>query len=349
MTDHPASAETVAQGFDAFHHALKLDRAERDRAVEVHNEIAGLLADQEYVDNHFLQGSLARKTMVKPLRDIDMIVTLSPSFAARYTGQLVEKSIRASASSTAGPTAAMEALQAALEPHYPAASFEIGKHALTIDFGDDGFQFDVVPAIDEGDDVFVANTRTGNWERSNTRQLIRTVSERNQACNGRLVHQVRMLKHAVKQHPGIDGGFFGLLSESITYHAVEESLPHAEACTRAFRHGAQLLAGQRILDPTGEDNLLNKLDDDTRTAAQAAFDAWRAQAEEALNLQAAGDHAGAIDIWHRIFGDAFPAADAQSLTRAAHAWLGGGVTSAGRVTPSTGRQIARPSRSWRSA
>lgn len=348
MTNHPARPETVAQAFDAFHGALKLDRAERDRAVEIHNEIAGLLADQEYVDGHFLQGSLARKTMVKPLRDIDMVVTLSPTFAARYTGELVEKSIRASASTTAGPVAAMQALQAALEPHYPEASFEIGKHALMIDFGDEGFTFDVVPALDEGDDVFIANTHTGNWERSNTRQLIRTVSERNQACNGRLVHQVRMTKHAVKENPAIDGAFFGLLSESITFHAVTESLPHAEACIEVFRLGEELLAGTQILDPTGEDNLLSKLDNDTRTVARAAFGAWCGQAEEALDLQAAGDHAAAIDIWRRIFGDTFPAADAQSLTTAAHAWLGGGLTSAGRVTSNTSRQVARPSRSWRS-
>ena len=347
MTSNPRPV-TVTQAFEILHDALKLDPDERQRAIDIHNEIAGILSAEEYVEGHFLQGSLARKTMTKPLRDIDMVVTLAESFAKLYSGDLVEKGIRASASSESGPLAAMHALQAVLEPHFPGATFEVGKHALTIDFGGESFKFDVVPALDEGDDVFIANTHTGQWERSNTRELIRTVSERNQSCNGRFVHQVRMIKHAVKQHPAIGDEFFGLLSESITYYAVEEGLPHSEACARAFSLGAQLLAGGEILDPTGEDNLLAKLDPAVKMDAQHVFAEWAEMAEEARNLATAGDDNAAIDIWHSIFGDAFPKAPKQSTAAAAEAWVGGGLTSTGRITRHTTRETARPSRSWRS-
>jgi hypothetical protein len=346
VTTNPMKPQTVAQAFDAFHDALKLDPDERQQAVDIHHVIANILSAQDFVDSHFLQGSLARKTMVKPLRDIDMVVTLAPEFAAKYTGELIEKrALRKAASSTQGPTAAMKVLQAALEPHFPHATFSVGKHALTIDFGDDGFRFDVVPAIDEGDDVFIANTHTGNWERSNTRQLIRTVSERNQACNGRMVHEVRMIKHAVKQS-SIENGFFGLLSESITFHAVKVSMPNGEACAAAFAVGADLLAGDELLDPTGEDNLLRKLDDATRPVAQATFANWRDAAREALDLEAAGDHQAAMAMWHGIFGDVFPGST-QTVDEAARAWIGGAPTSSGHVTSRTRRETARPARSWR--
>jgi hypothetical protein len=346
VTTNHTKPQTVAQAFDAFHDGLKLDPDERQRAVDMHNDIANILSAQDYVDSHFLQGSLARKTMVKPLRDIDMVVTLAPEFAAKYTGELIQKkALREAASSTQGPTAAMEVLQAALEPRFPHATFSIGKHALTIDFGDDGFKFDVVPAIDEGDDVFIANTHTGNWERSNTRQLIRTVRERSQECNGRMVHEVRMIKHAVKQSP-VGYGFFGLLSESITFHSVTASMPHAEACDAAFAVGADLLAGDELLDPPGEDNLLRKLDAATRRTAQATFANWRDAAREALDLEAAGDHRAAIAMWHGIFGDVFPEST-QTVNEAARAWIGGAPTSSGHVTSRTRRETARPARSWR--
>lgn len=348
MTDSSHNHKTEAQAFDAFHDALKLDPDERQRAIDIHNKIAGTLSDEDYVDGHFLQGSLARKTMVKPLRDIDMVVILAPSFAARYSGNLVEKAIRASASPESGPVAAMRALQAVLEPHFPHATFEIGKHALTIDFGDDSFKFDVVPALDEGDDVFIANTHTGQWERSNTRQLIRTVSERNQECNGRFVHQVRMIKHSVKENPVIGDAFFGLLSESITHYAVHGSLPHAQACVEIFSVGAQLLADAEILDPTGEDNLLDKLDATVKADAQRVFADWTDTAAEAREQAEKGNDSAAIDLWHSIFGDSFPEAPRQSAEAAAKAWAGGGLTSTGRVVRDTSHQPARPTRSWRS-
>ncbi len=160
-----------------------------------------------------------------------------------------------------------------------------------------------------------------------------------------MVHQVRMIKHAVKEST-IDSSFFGLLSESTTFHAVTSSLPHAEACAAAFAHGADLLSGNELLDPTGEDNLLRKVDDTTRRAAKATFEKWRDAAQEALELQAAGDHDAAIAMWHTIFGDTFPAVT-QTVGEAAHAWIGGAPTSSGHITPRTRRETARPGRSWR--
>jgi hypothetical protein len=339
---------TVAKAFDEFDDTLKLDPSERQKAIGTHHRIREILEELEYVVGAFLQGSFARKTMVKPLRDIDMVVLIHPNLF-RYVGEEVRHGFRAGAHG--GPRQVMELLIQALRPHFPTATFETGKRAVTIDFGDGGFKFDVVPAIDTRggptSDVLIANTEINGWERSNTRQLVADVAERNQRCKGRLVHQVRMTKHAVKHNP-VGEDFFGLLSESITYHVVVESLPHADACAAAFEAGVGMLRKGEILDPTKEDNLLRKLGRAAIEAAQQQFEAWSQLAEEALRLADGGDEAAAIEVWGKIFGDEFPRADAQSEHEAAVAWAAGAPTSTGRVSRArSDRRVARSSRSWR--
>lgn len=341
---------TEAEAFDEFDEQLKLDPAEREAAKDCHHEIGDILDEEDYTVGRFLQGSFRRKTMIKPLRDIDMVVLLHPDLR-RHLGEAVEPGRHAGVAG--GPRRVMELLEAALRPHYLEATFEIGKHALTIDFGDESFKFDAVPAFDTDggprSDVLIANTETGQWQRSNTRELIATVQDRNGECNGRFIHQVRMIKHAVKHNPSIGEDFFGLLSESITFAAVADSLPHAQACLQAFTVGAELLDGEVIFEPTGEDNLLAKLDPGVQRAAQQQFDRWRQMATEARELADRGDDAAAIEIWHRIFTEGFPSPAEQTTEEAARAWQGGAATSTGRVSDArTSRAAAPPGRSWRS-
>lgn len=338
-----------ADAFEKFDDELKLEPAERKKAQQCHHEIGGILDREEYTEGRFLQGSFARKTMIKPLRDIDMVVLLRPELR-RYVGEELRAGLLTGASG--GPQAVMERLEAALRPHYPGAVFDIGKHALGIDFGDGGFKFDVVPAFDTDggprSDVLIANTDAGQWQRSNTRELMATVSDRNGACNGRFIHQVRMIKHAVSESP-TGKEFFGLLSESIAFDAIRTSMAHAEACLRVFERGAELLTGSSVYDPTREDNLLRRLDVGTRDAAQRQFAKWTELAREARRLAEKGDQDAAVDVWHQVFGNPFPAGAEESTAAAARAWQGGAPTATGRITTAAiGRTAAPPGRSWRS-
>jgi hypothetical protein len=341
---------TIPEAFDAFDENLFLDPAERAKARDCHNEIGEILDGLKYTEGRFLQGSFARKTMVKPLRDIDMVVLLHPNME-RFLG--AQRSSGAGRlGSAGGPAAVMRDLAKALQPHYPNAKIDPGKHALTMDFGDGGFKFDVVPAFDTkaGDraDVLIANSYTGTWDRSNTRKLIGVVADRNQSCNGRFIHQVRMLKHAVSKSEVLSPFFFGLLSESAVYAAVTSSMPHAEALAAAVAAGKRLLAGGVLCDPTGVDNLLAKLAPNEIQAAKAEFDRWDRAAQEALRLDADGDAASAIEVWNGVFGEAFPTTPARSTLGAAKAWQVGAATSTGRISTSTaGRTVATPGRSWR--
>jgi hypothetical protein len=324
--------QTTTEAFTEFDENLKLDRTERQAAQEVHNEITDLLLRADIIVAAFLQGSFARKTMIAPLRDIDKVVILSAAMAGLTPEQVMDR------------------IQACVAAEYPGVTFDRSRHALQIDFGATSFYFDTVPAweteTDDDDDVLIANRDSGGWDRSNTRELIRVVAQRNSDTNGRFIHQARMGKQAIKHL--LDGIVPGLHVESWAYIAVTAALPHDEAAALILEAGAELICG-RYTEPTGKEVISDRLKPDViEQAASVLADAAR-RARQAVNLAAAGDHNEAIRIWHGIFGDCFPAPEAQDdATALSRSFGGGAVTAGGAVTTArTVGQTSRPVRSWR--
>jgi hypothetical protein len=320
------------QAFDEFDDALKLDPAERLRAEQCHNEITLLLKSAGLIVSAFLQGSFARKTMISPLRDIDKVVILAEVLRGL------------------SPDEVMDRLEDVLRVRYPKATFDRTRHSLKIDFGPDTFCFDVVPAWEttsDDDDVLIANRDTSGWDRSNSRKLMRVIAERNDECDGRFIHIVRMIKHLVAH--SMDEVIPGLHVESIAYAAINASMPYPQACQTVIGSAVQLL-GDSYTDPTGQDQLSERLTDEERSRARNAFAVAAAKAREARDLAEAGDHTNTIRVWHEMFGEPFPEPKGQSLGGALAAAVGGSVTSTGHVSATTAaRQSAPPTRSWRSA
>jgi hypothetical protein len=316
--------------FDDFDDELKLDPAERLRAEKCHNEITLLLIGADLIVKAFLQGSFARKTMISPLRDVDKVVILGDKLRGLTPDQVMDR------------------LQEVLAAAYPAVTFDRTRHSLKLDFGDDSFCFDVVPAWEtntDDDDVLIANRDSGGWDRSNTRQLMRVVAERNKQTDGGFVHAVRMIKHLVAHQ--MDEIIPGLHVESLAYLGLTSPMTYANACVTIIESAATWLA-HGYNDPTGVDPISNRLTPEQRASAQAQFVAAAARATEAHKLAEAGDHDNATRVWHDIFGETFPEPESQLLGAALASAAGGSVTSTGHTSATTrGRQPAPPTRSWR--
>lgn len=110
--------------------SLNLDPAVRHKAQTRHHEIRQVLADAGLVVGSFLQGSFARRTMLKPLKDVDIVCIL----AERYRDQLM---------TAGGPRKALEMFRDAVAAHWPDAGFDeddppAGK-ALRVSFPDCDF------------------------------------------------------------------------------------------------------------------------------------------------------------------------------------------------------------------
>lgn len=330
-------ALTTSAAFDDYDRALNLDPPERARAELFHNQLTLFLKTVGLIVSAFLQGSFRRKTMLKPLRDIDKVVIL----AAKYRHLLHDPN---------GAQTVATLVEDALRSKYPDAKFERARHAIQIDLGDDSFSFDVVPGfeVDDGTgDVWIMDLGTSldqsRWKRSNTRTLIEVVATRNTDTDGAFVHQVRHIKHWVRTK--LNGLIPGLHVEAIAYACITEKLPHDVAAERVLRCGAQLLGGDGYYDPTGVDKLSDKLTTEDRQRAAEAFAAAAAVASEARRLTEAGDHGGAIAQWYSIFGDPFPTRSERDVISSAFA--GARITDTGNPTARGHGVSARPVRSWR--
>jgi len=322
----------LSNWFAALDDNLKLDPDERKRAQEVHHFISDVLVNAGIAKRSRLQGSFARKTMLPPLHDIDKVIELVDDLWEEFNG-------------AAGPNKAMERIRAALVPEIPSALFEVKRHALGILLPDDGFDFDAVPAFNPEDGtgwIQIANTEAaseeGAWMRSNTYLLIDTISARNLACVGRFVRQVRMAKQIIHT-AGIADSLPGLHVETFAYDAITEVMEHPDAVSATLAKACELLGGP-YSDPTGADQISDRLDSWKIATAKAAMGTLSAQAAQAVQLAAGGDEAGAGRIWADLFGEIFPRPnDAEEKSFLKGLFTGGTVAATNRPAPST--------RAWR--
>jgi hypothetical protein len=206
----------------------------------------------------------------------------------------------------------------------------------------DGFDFDAVPAFNLGDGsgpIVVVDTEDEDWERSNTYVLIDTIAAHNQACDGRFVHQVRMVKQAVST-AGIANILPGLHIETFTYQAVAATMGHADAVAATLDTGAALLGGP-YTEPTGVDLISTRLHPADVATAKATLQYLARRAAEAQRLASDGDETAAAHIWADIFGEAFPRpTDEKGFIQRLYG-AGVAATSSTRPTPTT--------RAWRPA
>ncbi|WP_203417272.1 nucleotidyltransferase [Jiangella ureilytica] len=149
---------------------LNLDPFVRLKAQNIHNTIRDDLTKAGLIAGSFLQGSFARKTMLKPLKDVD-IVCLLPA----YMWELLR--------GPDGPGKAMESFKAPVAERWPGVQFDIGDEpsgkALRVTLPDVDFTIDLVPAFDqEGSYVLIGDRFEGTWEPSNTRIQLKKVSDR---------------------------------------------------------------------------------------------------------------------------------------------------------------------------
>jgi hypothetical protein len=327
----------VDKAFAAYDESLNLDPAVRRKAQARHHEIRQVLADAGLVVGSFLQGSFARKTMLKPLKDVDIVCIL----AERYRDQLM---------TAGGPRKALEMFRDAVAAHWPAAGFDeedppAGK-ALRVSFPDCDFTVDLVAAFDTDTELVLIGDRDDDeWKPSTTRRLIRLIATRNQGTNGEFVHQVRIIKTLKHQDEDL-GDVSGIVFESLAYSSVFAACLHKEAVAAILERAAVACAGS-VYDPAHENDLTENWSFAQRAEITQAFKRLAERARQALVFEAGGDPDAGVDLWHTIFGDEFPAPDPRSPKDVMSAWAVGSITPTGRPSTSTaGNYQVSPGRGW---
>lgn len=328
---------TVDAGFKELDANLNLEPFVRKQAQDLHNDIRETLRVAGAIVGSFLQGSFARKTMLKPLKDVDIVCLLPRRLWEALSGPH-------------GPGAAMESFKAPIAAQWPGVQFDVGDEpsgkALRLTFPGYDFTVDLVPAFELDEATVVIGDRfEGTWEPTNSRTQIANVATRNQACGGRFVHQVREVKALTKHHPELDF-VSGIVVESLAYAAIFKQMTEKDAVAKVLAHAAGAVGGP-VYEPAGDDDVTVKWTAAERARAARVYGRAADRAREALRLEAAGDEHAAMGVWHDLFGEAFPAPPTRAPAKAAAAWAVGSMSSGGRPSTTTaGRQNVAPTRSW---
>lgn len=271
-----------------------------------------------------LTGSYSRKTAVREIKDVDVLVFLS-------LAALDDR-----------PSVALRELRDALED-FPEASLDLSaqRRSVRVVVPDDAFEIDVVPAVaeDEIEDVLrVPDRQRSTWLDSQPLGYGKALSNLNQANASKVKPMIRLLKlwrdlHMTHKRPK------SYWLECLVFHAFDKGdvtvtgASVAEIFTSLLVHLDDRIspAVERggvpfIADPMLGNNVAGGWTNSEAKALLSHLRECRGWASRALESE---DEAEAIELWQKVFPDEFPSAVAEgSLARAI---LGGtaAVSSAG--------------------
>ncbi len=290
--------EPLAEQFDSALSCIEISGPKADRVKDAHTEVRTILeADATLKDwgvDTVLIGSYARRTGIYPGNDVDIFTKMT------------------ALDTSASPSAVFGAVETVLVSHY-GPRVTPRTRSLKIDFADDGFSVDVVPAVASPPHWAIPSKDRDHWAATSGESWVVTDPElvteltrrRNQTplvgSRGAYVPTVKLVRQARSHHlderrPG------GLYVELLTYWAFESGIDEqtfAECFSRALAFIRNHLAGDEPLtDPALGALYTPSLTQSERGDALAVFDVLNANATRAL----VADRCEAAVLWRQILG-----------------------------------------------
>lgn len=276
----------VDDAFANLRRQLEITKTERSLAKRRHSEIRDVVASVWQLEDHFLTGSYRRETKTKYLKDVDIFVVIDA------TGP--QAGLRQS-----GPAALLAVLKAILDEKYD--SVVIDRMACTVSFGSDEeiVSFDVVPAFKrKGGGWDIPDTERG-WIATNPKRHHELTTKKNDACDGKYVPFVKMVKGANRELGDIVDPSF--LIEVIALARVSEPFgTYQDELNWFFATAAEEVLNDWP-DPVGLGPEVNSMTAAERRKASDALRAAQAIAESAVWLEDEGKERAAVEEWRKLF------------------------------------------------
>jgi hypothetical protein len=290
-------ARTVSQAFQEFKPKLEISNLQEKTVSTRQNSVREVVGAEMEVIDSFLSGSYARSTLIAPLAeaDIDVFVVLSSKYFHHYNGQ------------NGGQAGLLDLLKRTLLKTYTRTP-DISRNgqAVTIRFED--FAVDVVPAFSrQGGGYLIPNSIRKEWLSTDPKAHTKIFSDANAAHNGDLVPMIKMIKcwnRSINRH--FRSFHLEVLAHSI-YNKV--TISNYWSGMRFFLDKGRALIAAKNPDPAGYgDDVGNYIVGQAQISeAVAKLQTDFERALKAEQFADAGDHANALDMWKKVFGEPFPA------------------------------------------
>jgi len=271
-------------------------------------------------------GSFARKTKIRPLDDIDLMIGLHAQ-GASYAGhgEGVEISVPESAitlrpfcsedNGYLSSRRVVNAFVAALRevPQYEHAELKRNREAATLSLSSYPWVYDIVPCFFTKPDVrertyYLIPDGSGSWKMTDPRMDRARVRSLTTSLSGRLLSAIRVAKYwnrHKKTHT-----VYPYLMENLLLSCYGADQPELSQfmdvelsrCLAYIRDNI----GAAVVDPKDLQGDLNTIStaDRVAIAERASYD--YEQSVEAAKYERDGNHRAAIGIWRSILGDEFP-------------------------------------------
>lgn len=324
-------ATTVNNAFDEFmRDKVNLEsektstaRTSRDNLID---NINGFSGGEDffnvYTDKNLKFGSFARRTKIRELDDIDLMICLSADGSRTYsedsdcihiTGDDNDKKNKLMTDGTSylNSTKVINRFVSKLADlsDYYKAELHKNQEAATLKMKSYTWNFDIVPCFYTTGDFYLIPDGKGNWKKTDPRIDNDRTTKINQQHNGNLLNLIRLVKYWNNRKVTLKIGSY-LLECMILNRYEKMETPETWWIDLQFRDTLAYLATailKRVDDPKGIQGDLNTFGWEDRCKISDALIAAHEKAVAAAKLETEKkDQKGAITKWKEVLGSAFP-------------------------------------------
>lgn len=323
-------ATTVNNAFEEFMRdsvnlipeKTSMARRSRDNLI---NNINGFSEEDDffsiYSNKNLKYGSFARKTKIRELDDIDLMICLSAegvrtyveytdciymfgSDADRRNGLITSGTDYLNSTKTINRF--IKKLSALSD--YSKAELHKNQEAVTLQLKSYTWNFDIIPCFYTDREFYLIPDGAGNWKKTDPRIDSNRITEINQKHNGKLLELIRLVKYWNNRKVTLKIGSY--LLECMILEIYENmSASNKWWIDLEFKDVLYKLSEAikyDVNDPKGMQGNINNFDIYDRIKISNALCMAHEKAAEAANYERQGDQKRAIETWGDILGLEFP-------------------------------------------
>ncbi|RLD59857.1 MAG: nucleotidyltransferase [Bacteroidetes bacterium] len=325
-------AKTVNGAFTEFNkESVNLDPERTKKAITSRDWLIGQLKSlPDKVDNFPILyegmsvkfGSFARKTKIRPLDDIDLILTFRAAGSTYLThtyGQSYSLTVPESATdlrklcnddNTLNSIKVVNKVVSSLDQieHYKSAATHRRQEAATLQLISYEWNFDIVPAFYTDTGYYLIPDGSGGWKATDPRIDQNRVTTINQKHDGKILQLIRTIKYwnNYAQMPTIPS--YLLENFVLNYFDSKDKIDdYIDYNIKHFWYHLKTAIYNSVSDPKGFQTDLNYLTYDEKVKISEKAESTYNKACEAYEAELTEkNQEKAINKWRKIFGDNFP-------------------------------------------
>ena len=323
-------ATTVNNAFEEFMRdsvnlipeKTSMARRSRDNLI---NNINGFSEEDDffsiYSNKNLKYGSFARKTKIRELDDIDLMICLSAEGVRTYVeytdciymfGSDADRrnGLITSGTDYLNSTKIINRFIKKLSAlsDYSKAELHKNQEAVTLQLKSYTWNFDIIPCFYTDREFYLIPDGAGNWKKTDPRIDSNRITEINQKHNGKLLELIRLAKYWKNRKVTLKIGSY--LLECMILEIYENmSASNKWWIDLEFKDVLYKLSEAikyDVNDPKGMQGNINNFDIYDRIKISNALCMAHEKAAEAANYERQGDQKRAIETWGDILGLEFP-------------------------------------------